>query len=119
MCMKKIYLMVFVIVLIPVAVNFYLFARLGPMYADIESQDVAGNYRVFADRVEAGEVSNEQIVSRLRKMASGEDTFAKGLSIIRVSAYFWLISVFLIALLQAYLIAWLLKTHNKQLNIRL
>ena len=85
----------------------------GPLYAEIQGQDVAGSYRIFASQVESGELSNPEIAARINRMANGEDQIASGLSKIKVSAYFWFIGVVAIALLQVLLIRHLLATHNK------
>ena len=111
--MKKFYLIFALTIFVPLVPYIYGFAKLGPLYAEIQGQDVAGSYRIFASQVESGELSNPEIAARINRMANGEDQIASGLSKIKVSAYFWFIGVVAIALLQVLLIRHLLATHNK------
>ena len=104
--------------MIPVLANLYIFIKLAPLYVTIEHQDVAGSYRNFADNVEANDLSNKEISNRLKNMAVGQEKIQVGLAKIRVGAYFCLLSVFLIALLQGILISKLLRIHNKVIKNR-
>lgn len=114
--MKNSMLLISLIVLLPVLANLYVFVKLEPLYVGLESQDVSGGLRDFAARVESGELSNNEIASRLEGMASGADKVASGLEGIRIGYYFWMFSVLVIAVLQGMLIKKLLKTHNKARN---
>lgn len=117
--MKNTILFIALIVLIPVSANLYFFIKLGTLYSELEKQDVAGSYRKFAVRVESGELTNKEIASRLNRMAGGEEKVTLGLSQLRFGVYFWLVSVFLIALLQGMLIYKLVKSHNKAMQHKL
>lgn len=110
--MKKLIFYILLIVLIPAISNLYAYVRLAPYHSVLVEQDVSASYRLLARKVEAGEISLQEVANRIDRMADGENKVVNGLKQLGVAAYFWLLSVVFIAVLQGMLIYKLLKTHN-------
>ncbi len=71
-------------------------------------------YENFADSIERGDLSNEEIIIKLRNVAKAEKGIIDGFSLMKLSIYFWSLLFIVITIAQGLLLRGLLNTHNKK-----